>query len=176
MFFGVRRFLHTNQEITYMKTRGMSIALATVVAGALASAPAQASDHGLRKTVKRYELRLTPKAKAFAKADAALPSAADTNAASAATGALRETLHAYKVAIVPIKTQTVNVAAGKKQMLTAIREFDIGLVEYQKLLDKVNTGASKDSLKSSFVTLNKRIKEAAKDEVSALKLLGFRSA
>jgi hypothetical protein len=158
-----------------MKTKAMSIALATVALGVTSVAPAQASDAGLRKTVKRYEHRVSPQAKAFGEADAALASATDTNAASAAAGAFRKGLHGYKLALVPIKTQTTRAAAGKKQMLTAIREFDIGLVEYQKLLDEVNGGAPKDSLKSSFVTLNKRFKEAAKDEVSALKLLGFTS-
>ena len=44
----------------------------------------------------------------------------------------------------PIKTESATAAAGKKQMLTAIREFDLGLVQYQKLLDQVNAGADKD--------------------------------
>ena len=51
---------------------------------------------------------------------------------------------------------------------------DAGLrkvVKYQTLLDKVNAGASKDSLKQSFVTLNKRISAAAKNETAALRLL-----
>ena len=158
-----------------MNTKGMGIALATMALGAASVAPAHASDAGLRKTVKRYEHRVSPQAKAFGDADRALASATDTNTAAAAAGTFRKGLHGYKVALVPIKTQTANAAAGKKQMLTAIREFDIGLVEYQKLLDKVNGGAPKDSLQSSFVTLNKRFREAAKDEVSALKLLGFTS-
>jgi hypothetical protein len=63
------------------------------------------------------------------------------------------------------------VRAAKKQMLTAIREFDLGLVQYQKLLDQVNAGADKATLKSTFVTLNKRIDAAADDEAAALKLL-----
>ncbi|MCW2986530.1 MAG: hypothetical protein JWR63_4100 [Conexibacter sp.] len=155
-----------------MRTGAGTLATATIVAGALVATPAaQASDKGLIRTVVRYENRVEPLAAKWAKADKALSTAPDTNAASAATGAFRGGLHAYKVALVPIKTQTTTAAAGKKQMLTAIREFDLGLVQYQKLLDKVNAGADKSSLKSTFITLNKRIKAAADDEVAALKLL-----
>ena len=50
----------------------------------------------------------------------------------------------------PIKTETATAAGGKKEMLTAIREYDLGLVQYQKLLDKLNAGADKDSLKATF--------------------------
>ena len=41
------------------------------------------------------------------------------------------------------------------------------------LLDKVNAGESKASLQQSFVTLNKRIAVAAKNEQKGLKLLGL---
>jgi hypothetical protein len=159
-----------------MKTQGMSVVLATVAIGAVAAGPAQASDAGLHKTVKRYEQKVTPQATAFFKADAALPQAADTNTASAATGAFRKGLHGFKVAIVPIKTESTEYAAGKKQLLTAIREYDIGLANYQKLLDKLTAGASKDSLKSSLTTVVKRLKAAQKDEVSGLEQLGFKSS
>jgi hypothetical protein len=156
-----------------MSSKAITLALGITAAGAAFAAPAaQASDAGLQKTVIRYEKRVTPLAKAFAKADKALgPTATDTNAASAAAGALRTGLRSYKTAIVPIKTQSTRGAAGKKQMLTAIREFDLGLVQYQKLLEKVAAGADKDSLKSTFVTLNKRLAAASDDEASALKLL-----
>jgi hypothetical protein len=154
--------------------RALPLAVTALTAASIAAAPAaQASDTGLKKTVVRYEKRLTPAAKAFAAADKGLESATSTDAASAATGTFRTGLRAYKQALVPIKTETATVAAGKKQMLTAIREFDLGLVQYQKLLDKVNAGADKDSLKSTFVTLNKRLDAAAKDEASALKKLGL---
>jgi hypothetical protein len=152
--------------------RAGTFAVAVLSTGALVAAPAaQASDKGLVKTVVRHEKRVAPMAKAWAKTDKALATATDTNAASAATGKFRAGLHAYKVALTPIKTDTSTAAAAKKQMLTAIREFDLGLVQYQKLLDKVNAGADKSSLKSTFVTLNKRIDAAADDEASALKLL-----
>jgi hypothetical protein len=156
-----------------MSSRAIAIALAATTSGAVLVAPAaQASDAGLQKTVARHEKRITPLAKAFAKADKALGSSTtDPNAASAAAGALRTGLRSYKTAIVPIKTETSRAAAGKKQMLTAIREFDLGLVQYQKLLEKVAAGADKDSLKSTFVTLNKRIAAASDDEESALRLL-----
>jgi hypothetical protein len=147
-----------------------SLAVAGLAAGALAAAPgAQASDHGLKKTIVRYEKRVAPAAKAFAKADKDLENAPDTNSASKATGDFRAGLHAFKKALVPIKSSSAVGAAAKKQMLTAIREFDLGL--YQKLLEQLNAGADKATLKSTFTTLNKRIKAAADDEASALRLL-----
>jgi hypothetical protein len=154
------------------RRRALTLATAGLAAGSVAAAPAaQASDHGLKKTIVRYEKRVAPAAKAFGRADRDLENAPDTNAASKATGDFRAGLHKFKVALVPIKTSSSIGAAAKKQMLTAIREFDLGLVQYQKLLDQVNAGADKASLKATFTTLNKRIKAAADDEASALKLL-----
>jgi hypothetical protein len=152
--------------------RAGTFTAAVLTATALVAAPAaQASDKGLVKTVVRHEKRVSPLATKWAKADKALESAPNTDAASAATGKFRDGLHAFKVALTPIKTDTSTAAAAKKQMLTAIREFDLGLVQYQKLLDKVNAGAPKDSLQSTFKTLNKRIDAAADDEAAAIKLL-----
>lgn len=143
------------------------------VSGAVLPAAASASDTGLKKTVVRYEKRVEPQAKAWKAADAALETATSTDDASAATGAFRKGLHSYKLALTPIKTQTASAAAGKKQLLTAIREYDLGLVQYQKLLDKLTSGASKDSLKSTLKTTVKRIRAAADDEAAALKELGL---
>jgi hypothetical protein len=156
-----------------MPSRAIALALGVTTAGAVLVAPAaQASDAGLKKTVIRHEKRVTPLAKAFAKADKALgKSTTDPTAAAAAAGAFRTGLRSYKTAVVPITTESASSAAGKKQMLTAIREFDLGLVQYQKLLEKVAAGADKNSLKSTFVTLNKRLAAASDDEVSALRLL-----
>lgn len=152
--------------------RAGTFAVAALSTTALVAAPAaQASDKGLVKTIARYEKRVSPQAKAWAKADKALATATDTNAASSATGKFRDGLHSFKVALTPIKTDTATAAAAKKQMLTAIREFDLGLVQYQKLLDKVNAGADKSSLKSTFESLNKRIAAAADDEAAAIKKL-----
>jgi hypothetical protein len=152
--------------------RAGTLAVAALMSTALVATPAaQASDKGLVKIVVRHEKRVSPLAKAWAKADKALETATDTNAASSATGKFRDGLHGFKIAITPIKTDTATAAAAKKKMLTAIREFDLGLVQYQKLLDKVNAGADKASLKSTFVTLNKRIDAAADDEADAIKLL-----
>lgn len=152
--------------------RAGTLAAAALATTAMVGAPAaQASDAGLVKTVVRHEKRVTPLAKAFTKADKALTTAPDTNAASAAAGKFRDGLHSFKIALTPIKTDTATAASAKKGMLTAIREYDLGLVQYLKLLDKVNAGASKDSLKSTFVTLNKRIAAAADDEAAAIKQL-----
>ena len=144
-----------------------------LIVGLVGASPAQASDAGLRKIVKRHEGRVVPLAKRFSAADKALATAPDTNAASAADQALRVGLRNFKNAVVPIKTQTATAALAKRKLLKALREFDLGLVQYQTLLDKVNGGESRDSLEQSFVTLNKRIAAAAKNEAAALKLLGF---
>jgi hypothetical protein len=144
-----------------------------LIVGLVGTSSAQASDAGLRKVVKRHEARVVPLAKKFSQADKALATAPDTTAASAADQALRAGLGRFKQAVVPIKTQTANAKLAKKVLLKAIREFDLGLVQYQILLDKVNGGESKDSLQQSFVTLNKRIAAAAKNEQKALKLLGL---
>ena len=159
-----------------MKMKGMTVALATVALGAVAAGPAQASDAGLHSTVKKWELKVTPLVVSFKQADTGLATAPNTDTAEAAGGALRKGLRSYKAAIVPIKTETADYALGKKKILTSIREFDIGLVAYETLLKKVNAGASKDSLKKSFVTANKRIDDAAKDEDAGLKLLGFKAS
>lgn len=143
------------------------------VAGAALPAVASASDAGLKKTVVREEKSVAPLAKAWAKADKALTTATSTDNASAATGAFRKGLHGYKVAVTPIKTQTATSAGAKREMLTAIREFDLGLVQYQKALDKLNSGASKSSLKATIIRSEKRIAAAANDEAAALKELGL---
>ena len=147
-----------------------------LMVGLVGTSPAQASDEGLRKIVKRHERRVVPLAKKFSEADKALATAPDTSAASAADQALRVGLRRFKNAVVPIKTQTSTAALAKKKLLKALREFDLGLIQYQTLLDKVNGGESKDSLKQSFVSLNKRIAAAAKNEAAALRLLGFRAS
>jgi len=144
-----------------------------LIVGLVGASSAQASDAGLRKVVKRHEARVVPLAKKFSAADKALATAPDTSAASAADQALRAGLGRFKQAVVPIKTQTTDAKLAKKVLLKAIREFDLGLVQYQVLLDKVNGGESKASLQQSFVTLNKRIAAAAKNEQKGLKLLGL---
>ena len=85
-----------------------------LVAGLVGASPAQASDAGLRKIVKRHEGRVVPLAKKFSAADKALATAPDTSAASAADQALRVGLRKFKVAVVPIKTQTAEREAGQE--------------------------------------------------------------
>jgi hypothetical protein len=158
-----------------MLKRSWKLVMVVCAAGLVGAAPAQATDAGLRKVVKRHEARVVPLAKKFSAADQALATAPDTSAASAADQALRVGLRHFKQAVVPIKTQTSRTALAKKRLLKALREFDLGLVEYQTLLDKLNGGESKDALKQSFVTLNKRIAAAAKNEAAALALLGIKA-
>ena len=155
------------------KASRMLTVVVCLVVGLVGASPAQASDAGLRRTVKRHEARVVPLAKKFSQADKALATAPDTSAASAADQALRAGLGRFKQALVPITTQKANAKLAKKVLLKAIREFDLGRVQYQVLLDKVNAGESKASLQQSFVTLNKRIAAAAKNEQKRLKLLGL---
>jgi hypothetical protein len=156
-----------------VRCRAVACLAVAGVAGAALPAAAPASDAGLKKTVVRYEKRLAPTVKRWKAADKALPGATSTDDASAATGAFRKGLHSWKVAVTPIKTQTATAAGGKKELLTAIREYDLGLVQYQKLLDKLNAGATKDSLKATLTRLEKRIAAAANDESAALRELGL---
>jgi hypothetical protein len=156
-----------------VRSRAAACLAVAGVAGAALPATAPASDTGLKKTVVRYERRVAPLAKRWNAADKALPDATTTDTASAATGAFRRGLHSWKVALTPIKTESATAAGGKKELLTAIREFDLGLVQYQKALDKLNAGASKDSLKATLTRAVKRITAAANDEDAALKELGL---
>jgi hypothetical protein len=156
-----------------VRTRAAACLAVAGVAGAALPAVASASDAGLKKTVVRYEKRVGPLAKKWNLADKALVTATTTDDASAATGAFRRGLHSWKVAVTPIKTQSATAAGAKKELLTAIREYDLGLVQYQKLLDKLSSGATKDSLKSTLRTTQKRIAAAANDEAAALKELGL---
>jgi hypothetical protein len=66
-----------------------------------------------------------------------------------------------------------NAKLAKKVLLKAIREFDLGLVQYQVLLDKVTGAESRASLQQSFVTHNKRIAAAGRNEQKGLRLLGL---
>jgi hypothetical protein len=138
-----------------MDPRRAVVAGCVAVACALTgTATASASDAGLRKVVARQEARVTPLAQAFAQADKAVQSANDTNAASAAAGALRDGLRGFKNRVTPIKTETARVRKGKARLLDAIRTFDLGLVAYQQLLEKAGSGAPPESLRDSFVTVN----------------------
>jgi hypothetical protein len=168
--------LTTEEQFLMKKVRSRAAVACLAVAGvtgAALPAAASASDAGLKKTVVRYEKRVGPVAKAWNAADKALATATSTDDASAATGNFRRGLHAWKVAITPIKTTSATSAGAKEKILTAIREYDLGLVQYQKALDKLNSGASKSSLKSSIVRAEKRIVAAANDETAALKELGL---
>ena len=150
-------------------------ALLVALVGLVAAPAAQASDAGLRKVVKRQEAKVAPLAKAFAEADKAVQSAEDLPAAAQAAADFRKGLAGYKKAITPIKTQSTKSKQGKKLLLTAIREFDLGLVEYNNLIGKAGTDPSNAEIKASLKTINKRIAEAAEDETDALALLGFKT-
>jgi hypothetical protein len=144
--------------------------LAAIGAGA-AAGPAAASDKGLLKVVKREEARAFKLAVAFKQADDGLATATTTDAAKNGATQLRNGLHHFKVAIVPIKTQSANGRRGKDLLLKAIREFDLGLVQYLALMAKLDQGTTREEIRADLVTVNKRIAAAAANESKALKLI-----
>lgn len=154
-----------------MTRTGLIAGIALAVLCAVAAPPAGASDAGLRRVVVRYEQRVHPLAVAFRRADAAAKGKSGADAAFAAAGRLRGGLHRFKVAVVLVHTQSTRSAAAKRGLLRAIREFDLGLVQYQRLVFKVKASAPSSSIKSSFLRTNRRLVAAARHEAAALRLL-----
>jgi hypothetical protein len=62
-------------------SRKLTVVVCLIV-GLVGTSSAQASDAGLRKIVKRHEVRVVPLAKKFSQADKALATSPDTSAAS----------------------------------------------------------------------------------------------
>lgn len=156
------------------KTSIIALLLAALSFGLVAAPAVQASDAGVRKTVKRYQARTAPLAERFAKADAAVKSSADIPAAATAAGKFRTGLRKYKKALSGAKAESTQIKRGKAQLLDAIRKFDLALVEYQGLVQMTQTGATEQQVQESLQTIQRRIRAAAKSERAALKKLGFR--
>lgn len=156
------------------KTSIIALLLAALSFGLVAAPAVQASDAGVRKTVKRYQARTAPLAERFAKADAAVKSSADIPAAATAAGKFRTGLRKYKKALSGAKAESTQIKRGKAQLLDAIRKFDLALVEYQGLVQMTQTGATEQQVQESLQTIQRRIRDAAKSERAALKKLGFR--
>jgi hypothetical protein len=115
-----------NLERHMLKASWKLSVVVCLIVGLAGASSAQACDAGLRKIVKRHEARVLPLAKKFSQADKALATAPDTSAASAADQALRAGLGRFKLALVPIKTQTPNAKLAKKVLLKAIRDSTSG--------------------------------------------------
>ena len=155
-----------------------ALLLAPVLTVALMSpAAAHASDRGLQRTVVREENKTLPVAYAYRLSNKAY---ADDPAATpddllARTGTFRHRLQAFKNAVTPIDAVSADSNAGKKQLLTALREYDIGLANFRKALKRIQDGVTtRRAVKANLVTYIKRVRAAAVDEASALKLLRIR--
>jgi len=156
------------------KTSIIALLLAALSFGLVAAPAVQASDAGVRKTVKRYQARTAPLAERFSKADAAVKSSADIPKAAEAAGKFRTGLRKYKKALSSAKAQSTQIKRGKAQLLDAIRKFDLALVEYQGLVQMTQTGATEQQVTESLQTIQRRIRDASKSERAALAKLGFR--
>lgn len=148
---------------------------AIIAAGALVAAPASpaaASDATLKAEIESVLVELRPALTEFQEAADGLEQAKDTARLQTATQGLRSGLSRYKWGVINRKTSSPRGAAAKKLLLTGIREFDIGLVEYEKGLEKLEAGAKKASVLSSLRTAGRRFIVAAQREDKALTALG----
>ena len=140
----------------------------------LAPSAAHASDRGLQRTVIREENKTIPVANAFVEADSTYghDPVGKPDDVLAKLGTFRHRLQAFKNAVTPIHTESVDSAVGKKGILTAVRESDLGLARYRKALKRVQDGtASRSAVVKDLRAAFKRLNEAAKDEAAALKKL-----
>lgn len=155
-------------------TRRGWVAAAAVTLGTLAgtAAPASASDETLRDAAIESVQQVKPLVTAFAQAADDAEQSGDLSGMVATTVDFRGGLRYYKWSVVNRKASTPNGLAAKKQLLTAIREYDLGLVQFQKAYAKVAGSSTKASLVSTLKTAVKRINEATKDETAALTRLG----
>ena len=152
-------------------TRSLAlVAAAFAVAGA---APAAASDATLKAEVERVLPEVTPAVTAFRAAAQRAERTGDVRELRAATAGVREAITTYKWAVVNRKVSSRDGMGAKRQLLVAIRGYDIGFAAYANALDKATAGASKASTAASLRSFAKRIDEAVEDETAALEALGI---
>lgn len=151
-----------------------TVVIATLAAGLLAAAPspASASDETLRGEIETVLVELRPALAEFQVAARGLARAKDTSRLQEATQGFRTGLSRYRWGVVNRKASSPDGLAAKKLLLTAIRQFDIGLVQYEKALEKLDAGAKKSSILASLRTADRRFTEGAQDETDALAALG----
>ncbi len=154
--------------------RRRSLAVACAVAGCAAALPssAAASDETLRQEIQTVFVEVRPALVAFRDAAERVGDAPDTGELQGATDRLRDAMRRYKWGVVNRKASSPRGLAAKRQLLTGIRQFDIGLVQYQRALARVDADASRGSILSALRTADRRITEAARDEAEALEALG----
>ncbi len=145
--------------------------LAACAAAALPS-PAAASDETLRQEIQTVFVEVRPALVAFRDAAERVAEAEDTGELQGATDRLRDAIRRYKWGVINRKASTPGGLAAKKQLLAGIRQLDIGLVEYQRALVRVDAGASRSSILRALRTADRRISEGADDEAEALEALG----
>lgn len=147
--------------------------VATAAALGAAASPAAASDETLKAEIQAIEVELRPALDEFVAATKAVARAQDTTRLQEATQGFRAGLSRYKWGVINRKASTPEGLAAKKQLLTAIRQFDIGLVEYETALERLDAGASRRAVVLPLRTADRRFTEGAKDEAAALQALGL---
>lgn len=159
-----------------------SLVIALIAAGALGAAPAPpaaASDATLKTEIKRNLKKIRPALTAFQNAvDPFKDAKTATQLRTArtrlemATTSLRPQISRYKRGVSSNTTSSSNGSIARKTLLSGLREFDTGLREYKRAVDKVEGGASKASVLPSLRKADNRFLLAAKREESALARLG----
>lgn len=156
------------------RTRWAVAAIAATMVGPALASPAQASDATLRAGVVQVLETVQPLAVQFRDAAQAAEESGDLAPLANATANLRTGLRVYKWSVVNRKASTTEGLEAKKLLLDAVRQYDLGLIAFQKAFSQVS-GSSTDgtSLRSKLRTATKRIDEAVEDEAAALEALGI---
>jgi hypothetical protein len=154
------------------RRRRTLVAAAVAACAAALPAPAAASDETLRQEIQTIFVEVRPALDAFRLAAERVAEAPDTGELQGATDRLRDALRRYKWGVINRKASSRRGLAAKRQILTGIRQFDIGLIEYQKALVRLDAGGSRGSILSALRTADRRITEAARDESEGLEALG----
>ena len=151
-----------------------TVVTASIAAGLLAAVPgpAAASDETLKAEIESVLVELRPALAEFQDAAQGLPQAKDTTRLQEATEGFRTGLSRYRWGVVNRKASSPDGLAAKKQLLTAIRQFDIGLVQYESALEKLDAGGRRTAILASLRTADRRFTEGAQDEADALTALG----
>lgn len=155
------------------RTTLLLTSLATAGTLAVTTAPATASDETLKAEITTVLVEVTPALDEFVAATEGVARAKDTTRLQEASQGFRDALSRYKWGVINRKASTPEGLAAKKQLLTAIRQFDIGLVEYENALERIDAGGSRRSVVLPLRTADRRFTEGAKDEQAALRALGL---
>lgn len=147
--------------------------LAGLAAGMVTTGTAVASDETLKAGIEQVVPQIRPTLTTFRSEAKKAESTGDITKLREATRGVRDGITLYKWSVVNRKASTPGGLAAKKQLLVAIREYDIGFAAYDSALRKAAGGASKASTITSLRSFAKRIDEAVKDEATALRALGI---